>query len=86
MTYVDDAFANLKHTLEITQTESQSASRRHQQLRDRVRDAWQLDDDFLTGSYRRNTRTRSRLCSPHTMITSRSTMLPASSLLGPRRK
>lgn len=58
MSYVDDAFSNLKRTLEITQTEQHSASHRHGKIREVVCDAWQLEDNFLTGSYRRNTMTK----------------------------
>jgi hypothetical protein len=58
MTYVDDAFAKCKTTLEITATESSFASRKHLQIRDLVGASWDLDDDFLTGSYRRNTKTK----------------------------
>jgi hypothetical protein len=58
MGYVDDAFANLKSTLEITKTEADMASRRHSRIRERVRETWTLEDDFLTGSYRRDTKTK----------------------------
>lgn len=58
MGYVDDAFSKLKSNLEITDTESRQASSRHQAIRDHVRSYWTLDDDFLTGSYRRETKTK----------------------------
>jgi len=58
MGHVDDAFAKLKSNLEITATESQQASLRHKNIRDHVRAHWNLDDDFLTGSYRRDTKTK----------------------------
>jgi predicted nucleotidyltransferase len=58
MSYVDDAFANLKHSLEITETESKAAQARHSRIRDHIRTRWQVDDDFLTGSYRRDTKTK----------------------------
>jgi hypothetical protein len=58
MGYVDDAFVNLKGKLEITATEAQLASRRHQEIRDHVRESWTLETDFLTGSYRRETKTK----------------------------
>ncbi|HTZ30134.1 MAG TPA: CBASS oligonucleotide cyclase [Streptosporangiaceae bacterium] len=58
MGYVDDAFANLRATLEITRTESRLAIRRHHGIRDEVREEWDIDDDFLTGSYRRDTKTK----------------------------
>lgn len=58
MGYIDDAFANLKHNLEITQTEQNLAKARHEAIRDFVRSHWDLADDFLTGSYRRDTKTK----------------------------
>ena len=58
MGYIDDAFANLKHNLEITQTEQDLAKARHEAIRVFVRADWDLDDDFLTGSYRRETKTK----------------------------
>ena len=58
MGYVDDAFANLRAQLEITDTESKLAQRRHKEIRDHVVTAWELEDDFLTGSYRRETKTK----------------------------
>src|SRR6266566_238047 len=58
MGYVDDAFLNLKSTLEITKTERELASKRHGRIRDHVREAWDLEDDFLTGSFRRETKTK----------------------------
>ncbi len=58
MSYVDDAFVKLRSNLEITQTESDLAQRRHQEIRDHVATEWELEDDFLTGSYRRHTKTK----------------------------
>jgi hypothetical protein len=58
MTYVDDAFSKCKSALEITTTEQNFASSKHADIRSVVRASWQLDDDFLTGSYRRNTKTK----------------------------
>lgn len=58
MGYIDDAFANLKSNLEITTTEQNLAKTRHATIRDFVRLHWDLTDDFLTGSYRRDTKTK----------------------------
>ena len=58
MTYVDDAFVKLKSNLEITQTEQDAAVSRHTTIRDYVTGRWDLIDDFLTGSYRRDTKTK----------------------------
>lgn len=56
MGYVDDAFANLKRANEVSSTAEGAASRRQQAIREVVRANWDLDDDFLTGSYRRETK------------------------------
>lgn len=58
MSYIDDAFAKLKSNLEITQTESQLAQTRHQLVRDHIEKHWELVDHFLTGSYKRHTKTK----------------------------
>lgn len=58
MGYVDDAFAKLKHNLEITPTESQQAQTRHTNIREYLRKHWDVNDDFLEGSYRRSTKTK----------------------------
>jgi hypothetical protein len=58
MAYVDDAFQNLKSNLEITATEQAQAKSRHEAIRDHVRQHIDLCDDFLTGSYRRATKTK----------------------------
>ncbi|MEV4678655.1 CBASS oligonucleotide cyclase [Actinomadura sp. NPDC049382] len=44
--------------LEITQTEQDLAKARHAAIRDFVKKHWHLTDDFLTGSYRRDTKTK----------------------------
>jgi tRNA nucleotidyltransferase (CCA-adding enzyme) len=58
MGYIDDAFSKLKHNLKITTTEQNLASTHHITIRDYVREHWKLADDFLTGSYRRDTKTK----------------------------
>ncbi len=58
MSYIDDAFAKLKSNLEITQTESRLAQTRHQLVRDHIEEHWELTDHFLTGSYKRHTKTK----------------------------
>lgn len=58
MGYIDDAFTKLKSNLEITRTEEKLASLRHTTIREYVLEHWQLADDFLTGSYRRDTKTK----------------------------
>jgi Second Messenger Oligonucleotide or Dinucleotide Synthetase domain len=58
MGYVNDAFAKLKNNLEITETESKLAQTRHSNIREHIRGHWDIDEDFLTGSYRRDTKTK----------------------------
>lgn len=58
MGYIDDAFDNLKSNLEITKTESTLAQTRHQLIRKHIEASWELLDHFLTGSYRRQTKTK----------------------------
>ena len=58
MSYVDDAFDNLKSNLEITQTERQLAQTRHKLIREHIESSWQLTKHFLTGSYDRQTKTK----------------------------
>lgn len=58
MSIISDAFGNLKSNLEITKAEEDTASKRHQNIRDHIRLHWSLADDFLTGSYRRQTKTK----------------------------
>lgn len=58
MSYVDEAFKKLKSNLEITPTESRLAQTRHRLVRSHIEASWQLVDHFLTGSYRRHTKTK----------------------------
>lgn len=58
MGYLDDAWAGLRRTLEITETEQRLAIRRHTEIREHVRSAVALRTDFLTGSYARHTKTK----------------------------
>jgi hypothetical protein len=58
MSHADEAFAGLKATLEITQTETDLAATRHKLIRDFISERWDITDDFLTGSYRRHTKTK----------------------------
>src|SRR2546429_5729848 len=58
MGYIDDAFEQLKSSLEITDAESELAQSRHQLIREHIESSWQLLDHFLTGSYARHTKTK----------------------------
>lgn len=55
---VKEAFEKFKHRMEITAGEEKDASRRHNELRDYLRSKLAISDDFLTGSYRRDTKTK----------------------------
>lgn len=58
MSYVDDAFTLLKSNLEITPTESGLSSTRQQLIRAHLDRHWDIAEDFLTGSYKRDTKTK----------------------------
>jgi hypothetical protein len=58
MSYIDEAFENLKSNLEITEAESALAQSRHQLIREHIETSWQLVEHFLTGSYGRHTKTK----------------------------
>ncbi|MGH2705748.1 MAG: SMODS domain-containing nucleotidyltransferase [Actinomycetota bacterium] len=58
MSYVADAFSNLKSALEITQTEQSLASSRRQAIYDHLGSRWDITSAFLTGSYDRHTKTK----------------------------
>ena len=58
MTTVAEAFEICRKRLEITQTEQDDASRRQQEVRGHVQAAFDVDRDFLTGSYARHTKTK----------------------------
>ena len=58
MSYVADAFANLRGALEITATEQRLASSRRQAIYDHLYANWGVSQAFLTGSYGRHTKTK----------------------------
>lgn len=58
MLTTNEAFRKFKSRLELTQKEQDDASRRQQEIRAVVAGAFKLQDDFLTGSYRRHTKTK----------------------------
>ena len=58
MLTTNDAFRKFKTRLELTQKEQDDASRRQQEIRGVVAAAFKLQDDFLTGSYIRHTKTK----------------------------
>ena len=58
MISVTEAYETFRQRLELTKTESEDAQRRHAEVRECIRSTFQVDRDFLTGSYARNTKTK----------------------------
>lgn len=55
---VDEAFRKFKSRLELNAKEQEDASKRHNEVRDFIRSRFAIDRDFLTGSYKRWTKTK----------------------------
>jgi hypothetical protein len=53
-----EAFRKFRSNLEATQKEQDDASRRQNEIREVMDESFEIADDFLTGSYRRWTKTR----------------------------
>jgi len=53
-----EAFEKFRQRLELSETDQRDASRRHTEVRERVREGFDIDRDFLTGSYARHTKTK----------------------------
>lgn len=58
MLTVDEAFKKFKRRLELTQREQEDASRRQQRIRQVIGERFDVESDFLTGSYARHTKTK----------------------------
>jgi len=58
MLTVEDAFRKFKNRLELNEREENNASARHTEVRDFLRTKFEVENDFLTGSYRRWTKTK----------------------------
>lgn len=58
MLTVDEAFRKFKSRLELNEREKQNASKRHTEVREHIRASFNIDRDFLTGSYARYTKTK----------------------------
>ena len=58
MLTVTEAFRKFRSNLELTQKEQDDASRRQKDIRAYMDECFHIDRDFLTGSYRRWTKTR----------------------------
>jgi hypothetical protein len=55
---VGDAFKKFRSRLELTDQEQEDASRRHNEIRDYLKTKFDIERDFLTGSYKRWTKTK----------------------------
>jgi hypothetical protein len=58
MISVNEAFQKFRSRLELTQKEQDDASRRQKEIREVMAENFKREDDFLTGSYRRHTKTK----------------------------
>mgnify|MGYP001232434533 CR=1 FL=1 len=58
MITIDEAFRKFKSRLELNQKEQDNASARHKEVREYIGKRFAIADDFLTGSYRRNTKSK----------------------------
>lgn len=58
MLTVDEAFRKFKSRLELNEREQQNAAARHSEVREFVRAQFDIERDFLTGSYKRHTKTK----------------------------
>lgn len=58
MITVAEAFKKFRSRLELTDREQDDASRRHKEIRDYLKTRFDIDRDFLTGSYKRWTKTK----------------------------
>jgi len=58
MLTVEEAFRKFKSRLELNEAEQKNASKRHTEIREHLRQEFVVENDFLTGSYRRYTKTK----------------------------
>lgn len=58
MITVEDAFRKFRTNLETTDSEDAAASRRQRKIRNQMDDVFDIISDFLTGAYRRHTKTK----------------------------
>lgn len=54
----EEFFKNLASKVELTQSEADRIAKKHNWLREKLREKLSVEDDFLTGSYARNTMIR----------------------------
>lgn len=53
-----DAFAKFRHRLELNEKEQNNASKRQREIREHMDEEFDVQHDFLTGSYARHTKTK----------------------------
>lgn len=53
-----EAFDKFRRSLELSDTESKDASKRHTEVRECIRSGFDMKTDFLSGSYKRHTKTK----------------------------
>ncbi len=58
MLTIDEAFRKFKSRLELNEREQKNATDRHTEVREYVRGQFEVERDFLTGSYKRHTKTK----------------------------
>jgi len=58
MLNTSEAFEKFRQRLELSTTESKDASKRHTEVRECIRGGFDVKDDFLSGSYKRHTKTK----------------------------
>lgn len=58
MVTVDEAFKKFRSRLELKEKEQANASARHTEVREHIRTKFSISRDFLTGSYKRHTKTK----------------------------
>jgi tRNA nucleotidyltransferase (CCA-adding enzyme) len=59
MITIEEAFRKFKSRLELNDKEQQNASARQKEVREYLDTKFDIDNSFLTGSYGRNTKTKS---------------------------
>jgi hypothetical protein len=58
MLNIEEAFRKFRSRLELNTKEQENVTSRHNEMREVLRDAFDVENDFLTGSYRRYTKTK----------------------------
>lgn len=58
MLSIDEAFRKFKSRLELNDKEQANAMERHKEVREYLRTKFKIENDFLTGSYKRYTKTK----------------------------